>query len=257
MRTKAGWAVIAALAMLTAAMLPGAGFAVVSLTPVTNHATAGATATITSVTSSNWAGYAALGSKGTVTKVTGTWVEPNVSCSSGRTTDVATWVGIDGYSTSDLVQTGASGDCSGTTLSYYAWWEILPAPETTISSFNVHAGDKITASVAYSTSAGKFTMKITDGTQSFSKTRSVASTARNSAECVVERDSVGGTLNHFSKFKADRFSSCTAAIGGASGGIGSLATVSKINMYNGATLLASTGALTSNKAFTVTWKAYG
>lgn len=249
-------ALVAVSVMVFAIVSPGVGLAVATLSPSAGHFIATGFATAGKVSSSNWAGYAGTGSTGSVTKVSGTWVEPSVDCSSGKTTDVATWVGIDGYSTSDLVQTGASGDCSGGVLVYYAWWEVLPAPETTISSFTVHAGDKITASVTYSTSTGKFTMKITDGTQKFSKTKAVSGTPRNSAECIVERDSVGGVLNQLSKFKTDHFSSCTATIGGVSGGIGSAPTVNQINMYNGSKLLASTGSLTSSKSFTTTWKAY-
>ena len=257
MRTNRAWILVATAIMVLATVLPGAGIAAGAIAPAVERIAPGPFATITNVSASNWAGYAALGSSGTVTAVTGTWTEPTVSCASGKTTDVATWVGIDGYSTTDLVQTGASGDCSGHTVSYYAWWEVLPAPETTISSFTVHAGDTITASVTYSSATGKFTMKIVDGTQSFSKVKSVSGTSRNSAECIVERDTVGGTLNRLSKFGTDSYSSCTATISGTTGGIGSFATVSLIDMYNNSTLLASTGPLTSNTAFTVTWKAYG
>jgi hypothetical protein len=254
---RSGWILAAAITVVLTAISPGVSFAAAEISSNAGHFVAGPFATTTLVSSSNWAGYAALGSTGTVTKVSGTWVEPKISCSSGKTTDVATWVGIDGYSSNDLVQTGASGDCNAGSSSYYAWWEVLPSPETTISGFTVHSGDKITATVTYSTTTHKFTMTIKDGTQSFSKTKSVSGTYRDSAECIVERDTVGGTLNHLSKFKTDSFSSCTATIGGTSGGIGSFATVSQIDMYNGSTAVALTGSLASNTSFTVTWKSYG
>jgi Peptidase A4 family len=257
MRTYPGWILVATFTVVLATVSPGVGMAAAELTHSADSAIVSPFATITNVTASNWAGYAGLGSSGSVTSVSGTWVEPTVNCTSGKTTDVATWVGIDGYSTTDLVQTGASGDCNGHTASYYAWWEVLPAPETTIPSITVHHGNTITASVTYSASTGKFSMKLTDGNHTFTRTEAVKSTPRNSAECIVERDEVGGALNDLSKFKTDTFSTCSATISGSTGGIGTFATVSRISMYNGSTLLEKTGSLSSGKKFTVTWKAYG
>jgi len=259
MHTNPGWILVAPFAVVMATVSPGIGLAVASISHTNGANVVSPVGTISSVASANWAGYAALGSSGTVTKVTGTWTEPAITCSGKySTTDVATWVGIDGYSNGNLVQTGASADCSGTSVSYYAWWEVLPASETTIGSFPVHSGDKITASVTYVASTGKYTMKITDGTQTFSHVRTLKTDPRTSAECIVERDYIG-VLNHLSKFKTDKFSSCTATISGTSGAIGTFGTVSDIAMTNnaGTKIIATTSTLTSNKAFTVTWKAYG
>jgi hypothetical protein len=254
MRLNVGWCLVAVFGMVLAFVLPGVGFAAADLAPTAAPLSESPFGTITSVSSSNWAGYAALGSTGTVTVVSGAWTQPAVSCGSGKTTDVATWVGIDGYSSKTVEQTGTSGDCTAGVASYYAWYEFYPAASVSISSITVHAGDKITASVTYS--GGKFTTNLTDGGKSFVKTGTVSAAKRTSAECIVERDEVGGVLNKLSKFTTDSFSSCTATISGTTGGVGSFATVSKINMSAGGKLLASTGALTSNTAFTVTWKAY-
>ncbi len=256
MHPNPAWIAFAAFAAVLALVVPGVGLAVTSVTEVNGFNVVNPFATIHKVSSSNWAGYAATGAKDTVTVVSGTWTEPKITCTSGySTTDVATWVGIDGYSNGNLVQTGASADCSGTTVSYYAWWEVLPASETTIGSFTVHAGDTIWASVTYATSTGKYTMKITDGSQSFSHVRTLTADPRTSAECIVERDYIG-VLNQLSKFKTDTFSSCTATISGTSGGIGTFSSVDAIKMVSGSTTLATTSALTSNTKFTVTWKAY-
>ncbi len=57
----------------------------------------------------NWSGAAATGSG--FTSVTSTWTEPSVTCNS--TNDLmAPWVGIDGYGSSTVEQTGVATDCS-------------------------------------------------------------------------------------------------------------------------------------------------
>jgi hypothetical protein len=257
MGAKPAWILVTIFAMVLATLSPGVVFAVTSLSLSTDHAVASPSGAVTKVGAYNWAGYTATAADGTVTKVTGTWVQPAVNCANGKTTYLATWVGIDGFNTSDLQQTGTQAVCSGGVASYGAWWEVLPASETPISTITVHAGDTITASVTYS--SGKFTMKITDGASSFSKTKVVSSTSRNSVDCIVERPTVGGAYASLAKFTKDTFSSCTATISGVTGGVGTFSTVYEINMYNNAgnKVIASTGALgSSKKSFSVTWKGY-
>src|SRR5579859_1354130 len=82
--------------------------------------------------SGNWSGYAVTG--GTYTSVSATWVQNAGTCSSSDTdTDMSPWVGIDGYSSSSVEQTGTSVDCSGATKTYYAWYEMYPANFVTIN----------------------------------------------------------------------------------------------------------------------------
>jgi hypothetical protein len=84
-----------------------------------------------SVTSLNWSGYAVTGS--TIVGVTQSWVVPTAG-------DVppgfsSTWAGIGGYSTSDLIQAGTTSDSLPVGgPQYYAWFEILPASESIITS---------------------------------------------------------------------------------------------------------------------------
>ena len=119
----------------------------------------------------NWGGYAVCdhsancaavisgtGSpkKGSVTAVQGSWIVPAIvgggrstgaSCPDQQNTwyDVADWVGIDGFVSSTVEQTGTAVDCYYGQAYYYAWVEFYPAPS--ISVFNVTAGDVITAQV--------------------------------------------------------------------------------------------------------------
>lgn len=213
-------------------------------------------------TSTNWAGYVAANSGATnhsVSTVAGTWVQPAVNCTGVTGTEIAAfWVGMDGAFAPSLTveQTGTIAQCTGSTASYYAWWELYPLNSVQkISTLTVKAGDTINASVTW-TSGNSFTMKIVDGTHSFSKS-GVQVAIRNSAECITERPSNGVTLYPLAMFGKVRFSSCTATIGGSAGPIGSFTTVGQINMARVASsvVIANTGPLsTSKRSFTVTWK---
>ena len=101
-------------------------------------------------------------------------------------------------------------------------------------------------------------MKITDGTMSFSKTKSVSPTVRTSAECILERPEVNGALASLAKFGTDKFSSCTATISGVSAAIGLSPGVAQIDMRNNHNTknIAVTSTLTGHTAFTETWKGY-
>jgi hypothetical protein len=137
------------------------------------------------VSSSNWAGYADTGSRDGFTNVAASWVQPAGQCSSGDQYS-AFWVGLDGYTSSTVEQTGSEVDCVGQTAEYYAWYEIYPAAEVTFSN-TVKAGDRFSASVRY-VGSNKFRLTITDATQHWkrSATRRLAGAARSSAEVIAE-----------------------------------------------------------------------
>ena len=139
----------------------------------------------TVVSSSNWAGYADTGTSDGFTNVAASWVQPAGQCSSGDQYS-AFWVGLDGYTSSTVEQTGSEVDCVGQTAEYYAWYEIYPAAEVTFSN-TVKAGDRFSASVRYMGS-NKFRLTITDATQHWkrSATRRLAGAARTSAEVIAE-----------------------------------------------------------------------
>lgn len=215
------------------------------------------------LTSSNWAGYAALeslhGTVGSVSEVQGTWTEPTANCTSGRTTYASFWVGIDGYSSSTVEQTGTDSDCSGSTAHYYAWYEFYPANSVTISTITVHPGDTITAKVAYLPSTGKFRVTLTDGSHTFTTTGKVTGAKRSSAEWIAETPEVctsSCALSELSKFGTVHFRDCRATINGTSGAISAFPQVSHIDLRRGTVTLAATSALKAPGAFTVTWKAY-
>jgi hypothetical protein len=133
-------------------------------------------------TSTNWAGLVATGAQWT--GVSASWTVPAVS-PTGVDAYSATWVGIDGYSNSSLIQTGTEQDSAASGASqYFAWYEILPAPATYIGP--VAPGDQMTASVSED-SPGTWTIAIKDVTsgQSFSGSFSYDGPA-SSAEWIEE-----------------------------------------------------------------------
>ena len=144
----------------------------------------------------NWSGYAVSASD--VTSVSATFTVPEVGppgSIEGLPPDFSAWVGMDGYTSGTVEQTGIAGSWDDTTgtASYFAWWEMFPRVSSTIHSMTISAGDSITASVIYN-GGGSFTLSIADNTtgESFSTTTSAPAggpnvAQRNSAEFIVER----------------------------------------------------------------------
>jgi Peptidase A4 family len=145
-------------------------------------------------TSLNWAGYAATGK--TFTGVTGTWVVPTVGPAGPGFS--ATWVGIGGYASGDqsLIQAGTEQDAFPG-ASYNAWYELLPASETPITSgctgdshCTVRPGDRMTVTIT-NTGGNNWTFSMSDaGHWSWTKNVTYAS-SRSSAEWVHEAPTIG------------------------------------------------------------------
>src|SRR5215471_10468220 len=115
----------------------------------------------------------------------GQLVEPTGHCTSGSQYS-SFWLGLDGYSSRFVEQTGSEVDCSGSTPLYYAWWEMYPGPSHTFRS-TVRPGDHFTASVTFD-GGGRFTLTISDTTRGWSHTenKTLSSARRSSAEVIVE-----------------------------------------------------------------------
>lgn len=141
--------------------------------------------------SSNWSGYAVTGSG--FSRVTGSWIVPTVTATK-RATYSSSWIGIDGFNNSSLIQTGTEQDWFNGSAHYNAWWEILPAAETPITTITVSPGDHFSASVT-SGGGGTWTISITDTTsgQSFSTVQSYGGPG-TSAEWIQEAPTVGGRI---------------------------------------------------------------
>jgi Peptidase A4 family len=161
----------------------------------------------TEVSSTNWSGYAATGSSGAFNAVSASWVQPTATCSSGDQYG-AFWVGLDGYSSNTVEQTGTEVDCAGRTAEYSAWYEIYPAYPVYFSN-TVKPGDSFTGSVTYQN--GTFSIMLADTTAGWSESTSqvAAGAARSSAEVIAEAPSSGSGVLPLTNFGTVNFSGAT------------------------------------------------
>jgi hypothetical protein len=115
---------------------------------------------------------------------------------------MSAWPGIDGWGSGDVLQGGVEADayCSGsTTASYYsAWVEWYPYGEVRVSAPAVSPGDLIFVEV-WNTSATTgyvyfYNYSTQQSAQYYLTAPSGSSLAGTSAEWIVERPSVGGSL---------------------------------------------------------------
>ena len=103
-----------------------------------------------------------------------------------------TWIGIDGFSNSSLIQVGTEQDYYHGHPFYRAFYEILPAAETPISTITLHPGDYMTAGIAYADFGAVGIIRITDTTtgQTFT-TQQTYKGPGASAEWILEAPYLG------------------------------------------------------------------
>ena len=257
----------------------------------------------------NWGGYAVTGAAGSVSSVSASWTVPSTTASTNIPVDpsfsrtstssltssltmppgyhptppsrpssvyyAAFWVGIDGFNSNTVEQTGILAEASGSTTSYIAWYEFYPseaiiqitaATSPSGKTATVSPGDSISASVTYS--AGQFTLSITDNTAgwTYSTTGTQSGAKESSAECIVETPSVNGRLASLADFGTATFSSFDATIAPSTtpepiGSFSSSSNCNAITMYNypmATTVMASPSSITSSSiGFSVTWENSG
>jgi hypothetical protein len=235
----------------------------VGLTPVA-VATASATASVVShapmirsVTpniagttySQNWSGYAAKGA--TFNSVSASWVQPTGKCTS-KVTYSAFWVGLDGYSSQTVEQTGSEVDCVGGSPKYYAWYEMYPSFPVNFAE-PVAPGDAFTASVT--ASGTSFTLTISDTTEGWSQTenKTLASAKKSSAEVIAEAPccTAGGAPLPLTNFGTANFTDAT--VDGSP--IGTFKPV-RINMGTAAVPKDVTSPLSAQENFSEKWRSH-
>lgn len=227
--------------------------------------------------SENWAGYAVTASTGAVTDVKGSWVVPSVNCATTPTGYSSFWVGIDGFSSNSVEQTGTDSDCvsvtnKNDTPTYYAWFEFYPNPGYEIEfPKGIQPNDLISAEVKYlgqaaatghrgQTGGAQFSITITDVTkgETYTTTSTAPSAAESSAEWIAEAPCCGAknSILPLADFSSVQFSGGTATVQGATNPIASFGSnVQTITMVGAAaphSVEAQPGTL-SGGAFSVTW----
>lgn len=150
--------------------------------------------------STNWSGLVLTGSGFHGARAS--WTVPAVKASSEKLYS-ATWVGVDGVTSSKLIQTGTAQDTAG---GYWPWWELLPNSAEAIPH-PVRPGDHIDASVI-ETASGQWTISMTDTTAGWTwHSRSLRySPPGLSAEWIEEAPTVGSTQSTPADFGTVRFS---------------------------------------------------
>src|SRR6185437_1344120 len=165
----------------------------------------------------NWSGYVANANSASdsYTSVTGTWVVPSVSSATSGTAD-ATWVGIGGVQSQDLIQEGTQAIVDGGTVTYSAWIETLPGYSKTVP-LAVQSGDSITATLTEE-SPGEWLVDIRDNTSGNEYTKTVAyNSSHSSAEWVEEMVSNGdGSFRPLDSFGSVGFTGAAATVNGTS-----------------------------------------
>lgn len=182
--------------------------------------------------STNWSGYnqGILDMTTPFSSISGSWVVPTATQHTpGQAEDSASWIGIGGgcldssclAADSTLIQAGTEQDISASgAASYYAWWEIIPAPELQ-STIAVHPGDVIDCSISSSV-PGLWTISLQDTTdgQGFTQTvpyPSDESTAEWIEETPTEIGSSGASLAALPNLTTVQFQSAT--VNGANAGL--------------------------------------
>jgi Peptidase A4 family len=151
------------------------------------------------VDSLNWSGYAVTPAAGGITGVTSTFVVP--AAAAAPPGFAATWTGIGGYSSSDLIQAGVSEDSApgnGVSGSQYgAWYEVLPQSETPLTkcqgkkSCPVEPGDAVKVTITHG-SGKHWTIDLADPTEGWTWTKTVTyASSESSAEWILEAPTVG------------------------------------------------------------------
>jgi Peptidase A4 family len=179
--------------------------------------------------SDNWAGYvavphASVGSR--FSSVSGSWRVPAASCTAGRETFSAVWVGLGGYRESrrSLEQLGTNADCTRAGRAVYtAWLELLPSAPVEVT-LRVHPGDRISASVTVRGSSVTLRLRNRTTGARYSTTRRYSNPDVSSAEWIVEAPSMCASTGDcttlaLADFGSTRFSSATVTAYGHTGTI--------------------------------------
>lgn len=248
------------LAAMTIGPSIGLGIGVASVTAAPVLQTP---APVFGVNTTNWGGYVVMGSSDSVSEVTGSWIQPAVSCTH-TAGYLGLWDGIDGFNSKTVEQGGTLAYCAHGHAHYSAWYEFFPAPSVTIPSLTVTPGSPVSVTVTFNSSATDFAIMVEVGNSSFTHVGTVKGAVRASAECIDERPQLNRHLTRLADFGEVRFGAdststigCGATIGGITGPFGSFSSVLEVNMVDHTHhLLSSTSSLSSDgSSFTATWVA--
>ena len=199
--------------------------------------------------SMNWSGYAAP--SGTFTSVSANWTEPTGTCSRGNQYS-SFWVGLDGYNSTTVEQTGSEVDCAGRTPQYYSWYETYPAYPVNFSN-PVSPGDHFYGSATFN-GGSSYTLFLQDITKNWSHTinASLSGAANSSAEVIAEAPccTASGGILPLAHFSPVPFSNARAN----GSPIGNFSPTEIIMIDSAGRDKDSISSLTGGRSFTATWR---
>ena len=195
--------------------------------------------------SANWAGYAATND--TYTGVGASWQVPAAAVS--QIGADATWVGIGGVSSRDLIQAGTQAIVQDGAVTYEAWYELLPDYQQRVP-LEVSAGDRVSVSIR-EISDGLWRISFTNTTTGKSYSTDVPyDSSLSSAEWIEERPvAVGGRFASYvplDNFGSITFENAYAIDNGANVSIAAAGGTSIRMVTDTGGALASPSALSSN-----------
>jgi hypothetical protein len=152
------------------------------------------------VTSANWSGYAVTPSGDNITGVSSSFIVPTAGLILPGFS--ASWTGIGGYSSTDLIQAGVAEDSlpSNPLLGdqYYAWYELLPGDSVQLTNCTgdatcaVNPGDSVSVHI-FQTANNTWTIDVADsGHWTWSATDVDYVSMHSSAEWILEAPTVDG-----------------------------------------------------------------
>jgi hypothetical protein len=179
----------------------------------------------TSLRVSQWSGYIVASDMQNrtpaISRVSASWTVPEVKLSENNTFAGA-WIGIGGYGEETLIQAGTEQECTNGRFSYYAWYELIPNFLIRIPNLRVRPGDTITASISLvNENASTWSIEMRDVTrgEQFEKVV-VYNSSRLTAEWIVERPKVNGTVSTLADFGNVTFTESKATVNDITGTIG-------------------------------------
>ena len=190
--------------------------------PPTTTTTTSAAPVSTATPTLNWSGYT-LETKN-ITAIHAAWVVPPV-IAPPATGYSATWIGIGGSETADLIQAGTEQDIENGETMYYAWVEALPDATVGVSPkrLPVHPGDLFAVTIT-NTSGNDWSVTIENRTTAQSLTLTTTYTScKCSAEWIEELPEVEGEPDAaLANFGTVTLTETTATVNGVTRGAAEL-----------------------------------
>ena len=156
---------------------------------------------------------------GYVSDIKGQWIVPALTCVAGAPNATSSiWVGIDGFTTGTTVeQIGTQQICTNGVASYSPFFEMYPSPPSSFS-LAIKPGDRMSAEVKY-IGSGKFTLSLANLTsgKSYATTQSSTTAVRQSAELIVEAQTVNGVITPLANFGTLLFTNPSLTLSSSNG----------------------------------------